>query len=119
MRLLSTLVLLSACATLVLLAAACAQPQGPPGARLAPGDHTLALAHGGADRSYVLHVPGVAASGPLPLVIAFHGGSGNAADFQRYAGLDALADRDGFLVAYPNGSGRLFSERLLTWNAAR
>jgi polyhydroxybutyrate depolymerase len=50
-------------------------------------------------------------------VLAFHGGGGNASGFQRYAGLDALADRDGFLVAYPNGSNRLFEERLLTWNA--
>ena len=37
--------------------------------------------------------------------------------FQRYAGLDPLADRDGWLVAYPNGTNRLFDERLLTWNA--
>jgi polyhydroxybutyrate depolymerase len=102
---------------LVPLALACAQPSLLPGARLAPGDHARALAHGGAARSYLLHVPPRASSAPLPLVIAFHGGGGNAAGFQRYAGLDTLADRDGFLVAYPNGSSRLFEGRLLTWNA--
>jgi polyhydroxybutyrate depolymerase len=102
---------------LVPLVLACAQPSPPSGARLAPGDHARALAHAGAERSYVLHVPPPASSAPLPLVIAFHGGGGNAPGFQRYAGLDALADRDGFLVAYPNGSNRLFEGRLLTWNA--
>jgi len=104
-------------ALLVSLALACAQPSSPAGAQLGPGDHTREFAHGGAERRYLLHVPALARPAPLPLVIAFHGGGGNAPGFQRYAGLDALADRDGFLVAYPSGSSRLFSERLLTWNA--
>ena len=75
------------------------------------------LEHGGRARSYVLHVPLRQASGPRPLLLAFHGGGGNGPGFQEYAGLDALADRDGWLVAYPNGTSRWFDERLLTWNA--
>jgi len=102
---------------LAALTLACAQPNPPAGTLLAAGDHVRALAHGGAERSYVLHVPPPTSSDPLPLVLAFHGGGGNAPGFQRYAGLDALADRDGFLVAYPNGSNRVFEGRLLTWNA--
>jgi polyhydroxybutyrate depolymerase len=35
----------------------------------------------------------------------------------RMAGLSQKADREGFLVAYPNGSGRL--PAVLTWNAGR
>jgi polyhydroxybutyrate depolymerase len=88
-----------------------------PGGPLAPGNHELQLDHGGRERSYVLHVPAAGAEGPRPLVLAFHGGGGNGEGFQRYAGLDALADRDGFLVAYPNGSHRWSDGRLLTWNA--
>jgi polyhydroxybutyrate depolymerase len=49
-------------------------------------------------------------------MLAFHGGGGEAAGFQGYAGLDAVADREGFIVAYPFGSGPL-PRRLLTWNA--
>jgi polyhydroxybutyrate depolymerase len=49
-------------------------------------------------------------------VLAFHGGGGTAAGFKSYAGLDALADRDGFVAVYPDGSGRL-GRRLLTLNA--
>jgi polyhydroxybutyrate depolymerase len=53
---------------------------------------------------------------PLPVVIAFHGGGGNARGYQAYAGLDAVADREGFLVVYPNGTGPL-RQLLLTFNA--
>jgi polyhydroxybutyrate depolymerase len=60
--------------------------------------------------------PGFRERGPLPVVLAFHGGGGNATGFKRYAGLDAVADRAGFVVVYPDGSGRL-GRRLLTWNA--
>jgi poly(3-hydroxybutyrate) depolymerase len=52
----------------------------------------------------------------MAVVLAFHGGGGNAAGFQRYAELDRIADRERFLVVYPNGTGRL-PNRLLTWNA--
>ena len=35
---------------------------------------------------------------------------------QTYVEMDRLADREGFVVVYPNGSG-LLRARLLTWNA--
>ena len=50
------------------------------------------------------------------MLLAFHGGGGEAEGFQKSAGLDAVADREKFLVVYPYGSGR-FPRRLLTWNA--
>jgi polyhydroxybutyrate depolymerase len=50
------------------------------------------------------------------VVVAFHGGGGNAPGFQRYAELDRVADRERFLVVYPNGTG-VWRDRLLTWNA--
>ena len=49
-------------------------------------------------------------------MLAFHGGGGEADGFKGYAGLDAVADREGVLVVYPNGTGVL-PRRLLTWNA--
>ncbi|MBI4254273.1 MAG: alpha/beta fold hydrolase, partial [Candidatus Rokubacteria bacterium] len=80
-------------------------------------DRDLTLTVGGQPRTYRLHLPPRARErGPLPVVVAFHGGGGNAAGFKAYAGLDALADREGFVVVYPDGSGRL-GRRLLTWNA--
>jgi polyhydroxybutyrate depolymerase len=77
------------------------------------GDYDLKL---GA-RTFIVHVPrDAAARAPLPVLIAFHGGGGNATGFAKYAGLDRVADREGFVVVYPDGTGRL-GRRLLTWNA--
>jgi polyhydroxybutyrate depolymerase len=88
------------------------------GARpLASGDHRLHLDHDGRQRSYLVHVPPRAAAGkPLPVVLSFHGGGGSAAGHQRFSRTDAVADREGFLAVYPDGTGR-FEDRLLTWNA--
>ena len=68
-------------------------------------------------RSYRLHVPDAGTPGAaLPLVMALHGGGGNARNMERMSGLSSIADREGFAVVYPNGSGRL-RHALLTWNA--
>lgn len=82
---------------------------------LRPGNHEFTIRHGGRRRTYIVHVP-PGATGALPVVLAFHGGGGNASGFQRYAELDRVADRERFLVVYPNGTGPL-PNRLLTWNA--
>jgi polyhydroxybutyrate depolymerase len=89
----------------------------PVSAALAPGDHRIALQHGGRQRSYIVHVPPAAgAPRPLSVVLNFHGGGGNAENQQKYSRMDALADAEGFLTVYPDGTGRM-SDRLLTWNA--
>lgn len=89
-------------------------------ASLARGDHTLSIEHDGRRRSYLLHVPATTGR-PLPVVLAFHGGGGGAEGYKAYAGLDVLADRHGFIVAYPNGSGLLprrpVMEGLEKWRA--
>ena len=93
-----------------------AQTQRPaPARKLAPGDHEFTIRHGGRARTYLVHVPARTADRPA-VIIAFHGGGGNAQGFQEYAELDGIADREGFLVVYPNGTGPL-PRRLLTWNA--
>jgi polyhydroxybutyrate depolymerase len=84
---------------------------------LAPGDYEFSVRHGVRKRFYLVHVPRGAAPGrPRPVVLAFHGGGGNAKGMRRYYGLDRVADREGFFVVFPDGSGRL-SRSLLTWNA--
>jgi polyhydroxybutyrate depolymerase len=81
-----------------------------------PGDYTFKLRQGGRERSYILHVPKDALTSPWPVVINFHGGGSSAAGQQAYSRMDAVADRQGFLVVYPNGTGRI-ADLLLTWNA--
>src|SRR5262249_51070220 len=66
-------------------------------------------------RTYVLHLPrDREPSKPAPLVIAMHGGSGTGEGFPRltHHGFDDLADRDGWIVVYPDGIGK-------NWNDGR
>jgi polyhydroxybutyrate depolymerase len=97
--------------TLVLLA--CARS----GAARAPStDSTRTLLFGGIERSYILHIPpSYDGNHALPLVLDFHGGGGNAESQRHTSGFESLADEKGFIVVYPNGTGRL-GEVLLTWN---
>ncbi len=86
-------------------------------AALGPGDHAIALKHGGQQRSAIVHVPpGATKKSRLAVLLNFHGGGGHGANQQEYSLLDRLADRAAFIAVYPNGTGR-FGKRLLTWNA--
>jgi polyhydroxybutyrate depolymerase len=52
------------------------------------------------------------------VVIALHGGGGSSAQFQESTGYDAVADANGFLVVYPDGTGaRRFGTAFYSWNA--
>jgi polyhydroxybutyrate depolymerase len=82
-------------------------------APLEPGDHALTLEHDRRERHYIVHVPPQPKQ-PAPVILNFHGGGGHAAAQQEYSRMDTLADREGFLVVYPDGTG---SFNLLTWNA--
>lgn len=70
----------------------------------------------GRERTYHLYVPGDLPEGPVPLLIALHGGVGSGTQFERTSGFDALADEHGFLVAYPDGVGVGPTDALRTWN---
>jgi len=61
----------------------------------------------GRTRTYLLHVPpNLPAGAKVPLVIALHGGGGDGPQMERFSGFSGLADREGFLVAYPSGVGK-------------
>ncbi|MFZ5909654.1 MAG: alpha/beta hydrolase family esterase [Chloroflexota bacterium] len=79
-------------------------------------DPTLTLTVDGLERSYILHAPdSYDGRRPVPLVLDFHGGGGDATNQWRVSDFDQLADQEGFIVAYPNGTGRL-GDKVLTWN---
>lgn len=69
-----------------------------------------------ARRNFFLHVPpGIAPDEPLPLVVVLHGAFSTALQTEAETGFSALADRENFFVAYPEGIG-LFG-LLHHWNA--
>ena len=73
------------------------------------------LTHDGRQRMYLVHDFGHGK--PAPVVIVLHGGGGNAENAVKMSGFDRVAERDGFIAVYPNGTGARTSERFLTWNA--
>lgn len=67
-------------------------------------------------RDYHLHIPpGYDGSRPLPLVVVVHGAFDNAKGVAKFTRFSQLADRENFIVLYPNGIGIL--GYLQHWNA--
>lgn len=69
--------------------------------------------HDGMTRTFRVHVPpGDDGAAALPLVLMFHGGGGSARQFEEASsGMNPIADREGFIAVYPDGTGRI-----QTWN---
>jgi polyhydroxybutyrate depolymerase len=68
------------------------------------GSSTHTIQFDGVQRSYIVYRPS-GLSGSVPLVVMLHGGYGSATEAERSYGWDAEADRQHFLVAYPNSVG--------------
>lgn len=92
----------------------CSTDRGRPG----PGTYlqTTPLHYRLSTRTYLLHVPpGYDEQKVWPLVLVLHGAFSTARSFEKKSGFSTLADRAGFVVAYPNGVGVLGLGR--HWNA--
>jgi len=69
-----------------------------------PGRYEADLVSGGLVRRFVLFVP-ESAPDPAPLVIAFHGFTRDPEYMEALSGFSELAEAEGFVVAYPEGTG--------------
>jgi polyhydroxybutyrate depolymerase len=80
---------------------------------LYPNGTTIGSINSPTERSFRVHVPPSYKPGaPAPLVLLFHGGGGSGDQFQnRSSRMDVIADREGFITVYPEGTGTL-----ATWN---
>ena len=74
---------------------------------------TLSTGPGSAPVRTLVHVPAQLPDGPAPLVLAFHGAGGSGPFMRDYSALARLADREGFVVAFPSAPS---DER--TWQLA-
>src|SRR5436309_1863379 len=82
---------------------------------LKPGNHMRSVKVGEVMRTYHVHVPPkYDAKKPTPVVLALHGAAMNGQMMRWFCGLDRKADKEGFIVVYPDGTGK---NGMLTWNA--
>lgn len=72
-------------------------------------------------RRYVVHTPPSYQRGkPIPVVISIHGGGGNTDATEASTRMIAHSDRSGYLLVYPEGTGKTFRGKLhATWNAGK
>ena len=82
---------------------------------LSPGDHDCTVTVGTRERKYLMHVPKNAKPAKWPVLLLFHGGGSNPTQMAEFSGMSACADKHGFIVVYPAGTGII--ESALTFNA--
>lgn len=69
-------------------------------------------------RYYYLYIPDhINEDEGAPLVILLHGAGGNPRTVRNLTGMNELAEREGFIAVYPQGTGP--RDRQLTWNAGQ
>lgn len=64
---------------------------------------------------YHLYLPGVAAQGPVPLLVMLHGCTQTPEDFALGTRMNELAEAAGVIVAYPAQSARANPQRCWNW----
>ncbi|GMW03561.1 MAG: esterase [Candidatus Hydrogenedentota bacterium] len=78
--------------------------------KLPQGTVRTTIEHGGRTRTYLVYVPESYTPGtPTPVVLALHPFSLTGVDMQRKSGFDVVADREGFLVCYPDAVSRVWN----------
>jgi poly(hydroxyalkanoate) depolymerase family esterase len=77
------------------------KPAAPAMTQLAGRFDAFSYTNVAGTRAYRVYVPDSHADAPLPLVVMLHGGTQDAATFAAATSMNDLAERQGFLVAYP------------------
>lgn len=79
------------------------------------GDSTIDLTSGGMPRSFIVHLPPSYGQAPQPVVFNYHGYDNTAARMDKYTNMGAEADRENFIVVFPQGADDGLGKA--SWNA--
>lgn len=81
-----------------------------------PGDHNLSLTIGGVKRDFQVHIPpGYDGSKPVPALYFYHYFTGSPSELANYTGMNDIADRENFIVVYPQAEGWV-GNKIRQWN---
>jgi polyhydroxybutyrate depolymerase len=70
-----------------------------------PGNSVVSVSSGGLQRTVLLHLPsGYTDSQKTALILNLHGSESTASAQEAFTGMDATADQDGFIAAYPQAA---------------
>jgi polyhydroxybutyrate depolymerase len=82
-------------------------------------DYSASIVSGGLERTYSVHISSsYDQSSPTPLVIVLHGGGGTGQGMVKLTGFNAVADKENFIVVYPDGFEKHWNDgRGVQWQA--
>lgn len=78
-------------------------------------DHEIKV--DGSERTYTVFVPSDLPKEKVPLMLVVHGGTGNAHHSSRTMGMNDVALKNHFIVAYPDGTSTMLGKNRRVWNA--
>jgi polyhydroxybutyrate depolymerase len=67
-------------------------------------DYSASIIHDEIERTYIVHIGrSYVPENPVPLIFVLHGGGGSGNSMPGYTGFNAIADRENFILVYPDG----------------